>query len=341
VITRFCRTVRETIQEQAMLAHGQRVLVGVSGGPDSVALLLVLLRLRSGMDIFLKIVHFNHRLRGAESDQDEAFVHELAARLGLDCHSGGADTKDYAKHKRLSMEEAARDLRYSFFKSIKEMYGCDRIALGHTMDDNAELVLMNLLRGSGPKGLSGIPPVRDGWIVRPLIQVDRKEILAYLDAEKQSYRIDASNMDPSYLRNRVRHDLMPGLQKTYNPNITQTLNRVSQIIRDEDLWMDNEALKAFTQAKIHQSKDEIGLSLDFLSMLAPALVRRVIRKAIETVKGNLRRITLLHIDAAVGLAFSTGPGVYLDLPDRIRVVRRVDRICFKKESQPLREIKPD
>jgi tRNA(Ile)-lysidine synthase len=328
----------KTVSEFKMLEFGDRVLAGVSGGPDSVALVLSLLDLQKEYGLTLGIAHLNHRLRGEDSQRDEEFTRELAGRLGLAFHHEQADAGAHAKARGLSVEEAGRNLRYAFFEATAKTHGYTKIALGHTRDDNAELVLMNLLRGSGTRGISGIPPVRDKKIIRPLIHVSKRQILEFLAAREQRYRVDASNQDPVYLRNQIRSQLIPLLQDQYNPEIVDALDRLSHILRMEDEWMESRTQKEFDHCLINQEKNLVLFSAPLLSQLHPALLNRVLRQAILAVKKNLKGISLAHTRNIVEFCFHSSSGVSLDLPGQVRIYRKEEGILVKREDKPLRQI---
>jgi tRNA(Ile)-lysidine synthase len=334
----FIHTFCETLAAHKMLQPGESVLLGVSGGPDSVALALAFLAIRNEYRLNLGIAHINHQLRGEESMRDEGFVRKLADAYKIPFHLERVDVAALARKNRRSIEEAARDVRYAFFERTCRENAYTKTALGHNFNDNAELILMNLLRGSGPRGLSGIPHTRDNWIIRPLMELSREEILDFLKAENQDHVTDSTNLETVYLRNRVRHLLLPLLEKEYNPGMTQTLNRLGRILRDEETWMESETTAVFDRSVVKTSDAELHLCLDSFNVLATALKRRVARKALERVKSDLRRITLAHIDAITQLAGATTPGESLDLPDQIRIIKQDNTLCFKKESRPLREI---
>jgi len=273
------------IRERRLMRAGDRVCVAVSGGADSVALLRVLLELRSELGIVLSVAHFNHRLRGADSEADEAFVAELARRHDLEIFSGRGDVRDHALTSKLSMEAAARELRYCWLTSLAESHKLNEIATAHTLDDQAETVLLKFLRGAGTRGLAGIYPSLEigknkglpagvsnaNWqnpsrgaaagsepgaqapgvllsqveprsgdqarIVRPLLGVTREEVEAYLTSLGQSWREDDTNRDHRFARNRVRHELLPLLERKYNPNLRQVLSGAAELSRaEEEYW---------------------------------------------------------------------------------------------------------
>ncbi len=332
------KKARETIDLYAMLKPGDAVLAAISGGPDSVALLLLLRELSLDFSLTIGVSHLNHTLRGKESDRDEEFVFNLAAKFNLPCHIRRSDVSAFAEKNRLSLEEAARDVRYGFYNELADEKKYTKIALGHNYDDNAELVLMNLLRGSGTKGIAGIPPVRGRRIIRPLIRVSREDILDYLTLRNQDYVVDSSNSDTVFLRNRVRNDLLPLLKKHYNPGVADALNRLSSIVMLEEEWMAKETKAVFIRAILHRTKSDVHLDKEVFKGLHPALSRRVLRHAIRSVKKDLRRITLAHIDDVLNLILTGTNGKSLDLPDRIRTFIHNGKICFKHENLPLRQI---
>lgn len=338
VHTHLGQAVIRAVDRYQLFSTGDRVLAGVSGGPDSMALILSLMGIADTWGLELGIAHINHGLRGEAADLDEAFVREFAACHGIRFHGCRTDVAGLAAGRKLSMETAGRQARYDFFKETTGRFGYTRVALGHTRDDNAEGVLMNLIRGSGPKGLSGIPARRDGWIVRPLILASRAEVLAFLDGLGQSYRVDASNNDPRYTRNRIRNRLIPLIETEFNPNLVEGLNRLAGIMQQEDEWLDQEASRLLEQAVVCRDERSICLKLCAYQKLCVAAAHRVARKAIEAVKGDLRRIARSHTDAVVGLAFDGGSGRSLDLPGRVRVFRDRSGLWFRRERLPLRQI---
>ncbi|MBW2620551.1 MAG: tRNA lysidine(34) synthetase TilS, partial [Deltaproteobacteria bacterium] len=248
---KLLRTVEQTITTYGMLKPGDSVLIGVSGGPDSVALFHVLLTLASRFSLRIGVAHLDHCLRQNDSDKDAEFVASLAARFDIPCYIHKANVRKYQLENKLSLEEAARRVRHTFLNRVAEKNSFNKIALGHHFDDNAELVLMNLFRGSGPLGISGIPPVRDGKIIRPLIRSNRSEIIAFLDKNGIKYISDSSNRDTRFLRNRIRHDLIPLLKTSYNPKITQNLNRLASIVRSEEEWIEDVIHPLFKKAVIN------------------------------------------------------------------------------------------
>jgi tRNA(Ile)-lysidine synthase len=334
------RTVKDTIARYAMFDQGDRVLVAVSGGSDSAALVHILHTIAGDFSLKLAVAHLNHSLRGQESERDVAFVAGLAKKLDLAFFNDKRDVKAFQRRRRLSLEEAARRVRYEFFDDIAANQGFDKVALGHHSNDNAELVLMNLLRGSGPLGLTGIAAVRDSKIVRPLIHLKHAEILAYVSAKNLTFVTDTSNMDPVHRRNQIRHYLIPELKKSYNPAIVDSLNRLGEILQAEDQWMDQTLEPLYAETISDHGADGIRVDLSAIT-LHPAVGRRIIRKAIWRVKQDLRRITFAHVEAVMDLAARSCSSGCLDLPDGIRVIREATVLRIKKEDQKSRVPKID
>ncbi len=321
-----------------LLEKKDKVLAGVSGGSDSVALLLFLLAIKEKFSLEIGVAHLNHMLRGKEADNDAVFVKNLAEKLNLPCFSDKQDVAAFAKKNRLSMEESAREVRYSFLKNTLGKHGYMKIALGHTRDDNAELILMNIMRGSGTKGLTGIPPKREGLIIRPLIEISKLKIVKFLESIDQDFVIDSSNNDDTILRNSIRNYFIPLIEEKYNPKIKESLIRLSTIIKDEDAWMENETNLLFKKSTISQKKNKIELSIDIVNNSHAALQKRVIRKAVKQINGRLKRISLVHVEDVIKLSLSTTSGKSIDLPDQIRVYKNRSSLVFKKEAVPLRKL---
>ena len=225
-----------------------------------------------------------------------------------------------------------------FFDEICQKHEFKKIALGHHMNDNAELILMYLLRGSGPNGISGIPPMRGKKIVRPLMDVTRSEIETFMKNRKLSFVTDSSNTDPGYTRNRIRHFLLPRLEHEYNPHVIEALHRLGGILRDENRWMDDMAAQAMASCIVKSEAPSIHLSTERLCRLPIAARRRILRKAIEQMKGNLLKITFDHVEQVLKAVDKSHSHKIFDLPDRIRIIKTKGRVQISKEAKALRSI---
>lgn len=284
-----------------MLQEKEKVLVAVSGGPDSLTLLNVLHRLAPSLGLRLVVAHINHRLRGEESVEDAAFVQNCAVELGWDFCLAEVDVYARIAQTKESIQEAARELRYEALINLGKKHQASKIALGHTADDQAETVLMHIIRGSGPEGMGGIPPVRDGIFVRPLIEVPRAMIETFIKREKIPCRHDSSNKKRKYLRNRIRLDLLPILKRDYNPNLCLGLSETSDIFRAESAFMEKYVDKVWTDILLEEEAEAIHLNLEVFRSQDIAIQRRIIRRVYETLKGNKKGLSLKQIRSALSL----------------------------------------
>ena len=321
-------TVEQTLATHHMLAPGDRVLVGVSGGPDSMALLHLLSRMAPELKIRLGVAHLNHCLRGASADKDAEVVIQTVAALNHPCHMGRARVLKVKQKLGLSLEAAARRVRYAFFKKTMTDAGYNKLALGHQLDDNAEQMLMALLRGAGPRGLSGIAPVRENRIIRPLINARRSQIEAFVAQEQITCVLDESNDDLRFVRNRIRHHLLPLLASEYNPRIETHLNRLADVMRTEEAWIEGLATAPYEKAVLNHGKDTITLSADTVRRAHPALARRLVRMALQDLTGTLQRITFSHVQTVLRLLMDGCSGKESHLPGGIRARRSGDRLML-------------
>jgi tRNA(Ile)-lysidine synthase len=291
--------IKKTIQECKLLEKKDRILIAYSGGVDSTGLLNLLLELREGWYFELFLGHFNHKLR-QKADEDEQFVRRMAQKYSLPIFVGSKDVRSYAREKKLNIEEAGRELRYDFLKKTALKIGGAKIATGHTKTDQAETFLMRLMRGSGLRGLAGIFPLVGGTIIRPLIQVEHKDIEAYLKGKGIKFRIDESNLDRRFLRNRIRLDLIPYIQENFEPEIVSSLGRIASIIREEDSLLEKIAQET-TKKAVLKKNNQIFLEVKPLSYLPRAMARRVVRDFISELRGNLRGISFEDVESVLSL----------------------------------------
>ena len=324
--------VSATISRYSMLGPNERVLVGLSGGPDSTCLLVVLSEISEGMGLELHAAYVDHGLRPQETPQEIEFCKGLTKKLGVRFHLRSVDVKAFATDSGLSTQEAARELRYEALKDVAREAGCTRIALGHNQEDQAETLLMRLIRGAGPKGLSGIPPVRD-HIIRPLIETNRDEIVGFLDSRGIGSVTDSSNLKDDYLRNRLRSTLMP-LIKEFNPNAAATMARTADILREEDAYLEADVSSALGRLVARKSETTVELLLAPMEGMERVFLRRAIRRALDEAH-SLRGIAFEHIEDIAGLITDSAPGDSLDLPKNIRAVRRYTTVLITTE-RPVR-----
>ena len=330
---KFIRAIEQTIRDYEMLQPGDPVLVGVSGGPDSIALLHVLLSLAPTLSLKIGVAHFNHDLRKTESERDADFVVSAAESLALPLFVQTEDVRRFRDKKHLSLEEAARRRRYAFYLATARQNGFRKIALAHHADDNAELVLMFLLRGAGSAGVAGIPPVREigpqrAKVIRPFIHATKAEILAFLKVRQLHYVTDSTNWDLRHLRNRIRHHLLPLLKDQFNPQVVDALQRLSTIMRSEKKWINALVRDLFAGLVLAEAPGRIVISVAKLTRLDAAAQRQIIRYALEKVFGSLRRITFQHTVAVQRLVNGDFNDKRLHLPGNIRILRQTDRLVI-------------
>jgi len=298
-----------------MLQGHERIAVAVSGGPDSTALLTFFSALRKKLSLRLFCIHVNHGLRGIESDEDAGLVGKYASSCGIPVRILNCSAMEYSSRHNLSIEHAARKLRYLLLEKHARELGATRVATAHHLDDQAETVLMRIIRGTGVSGMYGIHPVREELYIRPFIEVTRKEIMAYVKDRDIPYRTDSTNEQCLYFRNSVRHRLMP-LMLEYNPSLRERLWSLSQILHDDDTL-----LSAFTEKYFRQCctviDNSVNIDTDTASALPMALKRRLIRKAFESLQGNLLEVDFSHVERVVELM--TGP-----VGNRINLVNSVN-----------------
>ena len=306
------------IGEHQLVPGQHPLLVAVSGGQDSVCLLCVLAKLQRELNVALHVAHLDHQLRGAESEADAQYVSELANRLGVSVTVEQRDAKAYQVRRRISMEEAAREVRYGFLAEVAKSIAADRVAVGHTRDDHVETVLMHLVRGTGTRGLRGLEPT-GRWlssadsmtIIRPLLPVSRQETAEYCHRYQLMPRVDASNLSLSPLRNRIRHQLLPLLQ-SYNPGVVEALLRTARIASEDLDFLDSETGRLWGEIAQRQ-ENTVALDRSRFLEIPSTLQRHLLRAVIEELIGNLKDIEGRHIDIIMA-ALSKPAGRRLSLP---------------------------
>ena len=322
--------VRRTIRRYDLLPAGSRVLVGLSGGSDSVAVTRILLELAEhGGFTVAGLAHLNHGLRPSAA-LDEAFCREFAQRVGLALVVEHAAVRDFASSEALSIEDAARRLRYAFLERAAADMAADRIAVGHTQDDQAETVLLKLMRGAGLRGLGGIYPRRDA-VIRPLLDVTRDDLRAYLQSRAETWIEDETNQDLANPRNRIRHRVLPELDRALEGSARPAISRAAALIREDGQWLDAVAEERFLTLA-HSTP--AGLEFDVLGLAETPVpvLRRVLLQALRATGGN-REIGLEHVEAVTALLNGTQGGV--DVPGT-RVELRGGKLVLLQQGGGLR-----
>lgn len=329
--------VRRTIDRYHLLEKGDRLIVGVSGGVDSMVLLHLLNACREAFDLSLVVAHVNHGFRPEESEREAELVQKESARLCLPFEYGKFNVKEFQKLGGLSPQDAARRIRFHFFYSLLHKHHAQKIALGHNADDQVETVLLRLIRGAGVRGLKGMLPLREGRVIRPLLEVWREEIDSFALRKKIPFLYDSSNLKGDYLRNRIRLSLIPFIEGEYQPNFKETLLRTSRILREEDDYLERGTEEAY-QKIVHEAEEALAFNFSEYQSLHRAIQWRVIRKILEkrlademtTEDGREAGVHKVHQKL-----HQASPSFRVELPHGFRVEKQYDVVRFgKKEVKP-------
>ena len=328
------KKVQNTLSAHNMLQYGDRVLVAVSGGPDSVALCHILRQLRKTYGVELVVTHVHHGLRGREADQDALFVQDLASQLGLPIVMERVDVHTWRKTHGGSMQMAARELRYQCLQQIMANEGTSKLALGHNADDQAEEILLRIFRGAGQRGLTGMPPHSHNGVIRPLLECHRHEITSYLEDRSFAFRQDKSNLKPWCQRNLLRLELLPRLQQDFNSNLNATLLRTSNIFREEEEFWDSLLGEWLDQHSVECEDNRLRLPIESLLETHPAMQRRLLRRVVEKVKGDLRGFGFHHTEILLQLCSSAAPNSSIDLPGSLKAEKNYSWLTIGLRHQP-------
>ena len=332
----FVRQMHRFILRHAMIKNGETVLVAVSGGADSLALLYGLHALHSQLDCQLHLAHLNHCLR-PDADADAGFVQQHASHLELPCTIQSTDVPRLVKQWKLSVETAARKARYQFYEEVSTQIGATKVALGHHQDDTAETVLMNLVRGSGSTGMKGISPVRNFKFIRPLAGLTRQQIETFLASKGLVPRHDSTNTDTRYLRNRIRHELIPRLESDYNPNIKVGLSRTADVLGAESEYLDTVAQEAFETCRVRDpdkvkalaTLESVVLNREKFQQFHIAVQRRVLRLSFFEMLESMGDLYFSHCEAMLSLIEGSAPNAALALPNGLRFRRVYQCLIFE------------
>jgi len=334
--TTLIKKVHATLVRHAMLNQGDHILVALSGGADSMALLHILHRLATDLALSLSVAHLNHGIRGEAADRDQDFARQAAAALNLPFYTTAVDVPAQARRAGTGLEETARNARHAFLHEVASSCGARRIAVGHHKGDMAEQLLLNLLRGSGLKGLGAMNPVTKQGIIRPLMDCSREELTAWLEADGIGHVIDATNSDTAYTRNRIRHALIPMLEASFNPSTVDTLARTAALLRDEEAWVSDMTEGHYSDSLVSEEPNHLTLSTEKLTTLHPAARKRVLRRAAEALCGSTRALTTAHIHSLEGLMDQGGNGRSVDLSQGLRGTLTRDGVHLTVETESLR-----
>lgn len=328
----FKENILKTISKHNLIQNGDKIVVGVSGGPDSISLINVLSEIKNDNTIELNfdlvVAHINHNIR-EEAKADEEFVVEYCKQKGIEFYVLDIDIEKKAKEEKRGTEETGRNARYEFFEEILEKTKSNKIATAHTANDNAETVIMNMMRGSGTSGLKGIRPIRDGKFIRPLIDTTREEIEIYCEEQKLNPRIDKTNFENDYTRNKVRNILIPMIKEQFNPNIIMTINRLSDIINEENEYLDNLTNQKYKEILIEENiGKQIVLDLKTFNKQDLVIKKRLILHTINRLQGNAQGLGKIHIEDIIKLCDKNLGNKYLTPNKNIKVLVRNKKIYY-------------
>jgi tRNA(Ile)-lysidine synthase len=323
--------VLSTIGKHKLIEPGQLILVGISGGPDSVCLLHVLHSLAERLQIKLHAVHVNHMLRGDEAEADRAYVEDLCLRLHIPLNTVAANIRELAADRGLSLEEAGREARYEAFERLAQRLGAARIAVAHNRNDQAETLLMRLIRGTGLEGLKGMEVLR-GNIIRPLLEIDRSEIELYCDVKRLQPRIDRSNLECVYTRNKIRLQLIPTINSLFGTDVVESLNKLACIVKDENEYLEEQAMLLFKNSMAGQKTGSISLRLELLQGYHPALQKRILRYAVKKLRGHLKEIENVHVESLLEL-MNGRTGAEVHLPGGMRAKKSYHELKFTLQQE--------
>ena len=331
--------VLSTIKKYELIKNGDNIVVGVSGGPDSMTLLNVLIHLKEKykLNYQITVAHINHMIR-QEAEEETKYVQKFCKKNNIECFIKREKVEELAKEEKTGTEEAGRKLRYSFFDEVSEKVQANKIATAHNSNDNAETVLMNIMRGSGTSGLKGIEPIRDNKYIRPLIDCSRKEIEEYCNEQKLEPKIDRTNFENVYTRNKIRNLLIPYIQENFNPNIVSSLNRLSELALNENQFIESKVEESYRQVLIceklgnkeNEDKKSVILDLKNFNKLDLVIKNRLMLYTIGRVLGNSQNIEKVHIEDLVKLCKNNVGNKYLTPNKNIKVMIKDGKIFFQK-----------
>ncbi len=325
--------VLETIRENNMIKKGERILAAVSGGADSVCMLHALSRLKNSLGFDIYCAHLNHGIRGEAADNDEKFVIELCGKLGVPIFTKTVDVIGLAKEKKLTTEEAGRLARYTFFEELSKRYGIAKTATAHNKNDNAETVLMRILRGTGIDGLKGVAYVREDGVIRPILDLSRAEVEDYCAENGLEYCTDASNFENDYTRNKIRNELIPYLEKEFNARTVDSLVRLAENARDDGAFLDNYAKRLYVRLNNPLPGKAVTLHIESLGMVEKSIASRIIRLAADDAQSGVK-LEKVHIDDIFDL-MTKQTGAALDLPQGLKVMVQYGWLLFEGEPEKI------
>ena len=322
--------VLKTIQKYNLINPKDKIVLGVSGGPDSLFMLDILNKLKKELDIELVVAHINHKIR-VEADEEEKFVKSFCKKIGVEFYSKRIEVEKYANNNKIGLEEAGRKVRYEFFEEVCDETGANKIAVAHNKNDKVETMIMHILRGSGISGLQGIQP-QANKIIRPVIEIERKYIEKYCEEQNLEPRIDESNQDNTYTRNKIRNIVIPYINQEFNPNFIETMTRLSELITEENAFLNKLTETEYKKILIQRIDNQISLDLKKFNELDNIIKKRIILYTVSNLRGGSQGIEKVHIEDIVKLCKNNVGNKFLIPNKGLKVLVKNKKIFFIKED---------
>ncbi|MBQ8379445.1 MAG: tRNA lysidine(34) synthetase TilS [Clostridia bacterium] len=324
------KKVLNTIKEYNLIETGDKVVVGVSGGPDSICLLNVLNNLKKDFKIDIFVAHINHMIR-EEADIETEYVQEFCEKIGVECFTKRVNVIKLSEESKLGTEETGRKIRYDFFREVKQKTNSNKIATAHNLNDNAETVLMNIIRGSGSSGLKGIEPIKND-LIRPIIKCRRDEIENYCEILNLDPKFDKSNRENIYTRNKIRNLLIPYLKENFNPNIIETINRMSDLLKQENDYFEEVTRQEYTKLLLECDETKIVLELKLFNLQKKVIKSKIILYTINNLLGSSQGIEKVNIEDIIKLCENNIGNKYLIPNKNIKILVKNKKIFFIKNA---------
>ena len=323
--------VLKTIKKYDLIKSGDKIVLGVSGGPDSIFMFEILNKLKDKLDFKIIVCHVNHMIR-EEAVDDENFVKDICKKNNIECYVKRIDVKNYANNNKIGTEEAGRIVRYDFFEEVLNKTNSNKIATAHNKNDKAETIIMNLLRGTGILGLRGIEPIRDNKYIRPIIEVERTDIEKYCKEHNLNPRIDKTNFENIYTRNKIRNVVLPYIEKEFNPNIIESINRLSEIATEEDELLSKITKNMYNELVLKENKNEIILDLKNFNKQDKVIKKRLVLYTISKIMGTGCGIEKVHIEDIIKLCKNNIGNKYLTPNKNIKIMINKGKIFFQLQK---------
>lgn len=323
--------VIETIKKYKLIEAGDKIVLGVSGGPDSISMLNILNEIKDEFDFKIYVAHINHLIR-EEAIDDEKFVENYCKKNDISFFCKRAEVQKIAETQKIGTEEAGRNVRYEFFEEVYSKVGANKIAIAHNKNDKIETIIMHLLRGSGLSGLKGMQPIRDNKYIRPLIECERNEIEQYCEENKLEPRIDKTNFENEYTRNKIRNIVIPYIKNEFNPNIIEIIDRLSQVATDESDYIDNQAQNIYKKILVEKKEKEIILNWKEFNKQEKVIKNRIILYAVKQLLGSTQGIEKVHIEAIIKLCDNNIGNKFLTPNKKIKILVNDKKIFFRAQN---------